>query len=344
MTTKMIRSDDEQALKEAAEGLKNGLLVAFPTETVYGLGADALNAQAVKKIFEAKGRPSDNPLIVHIAESSQLDELVSEIPPHAKVLMERFWPGPLTLVFKKSQKVPDVITGGLDTVAVRMPKNPTALKLIRESGVSVAAPSANLSGRPSPTTAQHVGEDLSGRIDYIIDGGPCTVGVESTVLDITVPVPMILRPGGVTREMLEEVLGPIAADSVLEVQKDQKPRSPGMKYRHYSPKAEMVIIRGETEKVADKINDLTTEKQQAGFKVGILTSAENLGRYHGDTILAAGSLSEPLSLAAGLYQALRKFDETNVDIIYAEAFDEEGIGHAVMNRLKKAASGKIIDV
>ena len=342
--TKIIQSDDAQGLLEAAESLSNGHLVAFPTETVYGLGADALNPRAVKKIFEAKGRPSDNPLIVHIAELSQLPLLVRDIPPHAKVLMETFWPGPLTLVFKKSSKVPDCITAGLDTVAVRMPENPTALQLIKQSGASVAAPSANLSGRPSPTTAQHVAEDLMGRIDYIIDGGPCTVGVESTVLDITAPVPIILRPGGITCEMLERVLGPIMSDTVLEVQKDQKPRSPGMKYRHYSPRAGLVLVEGDTEKVVERINTLTLEKQQEGRKIGILTCSENMGRFLGDVIIPAGSLHEPSTLAAGLYQALRKFDETDVDIIYSEAFCEKGIGQAIMNRLKKAAGGKIINV
>jgi len=344
MMTRIIHADDEQGLKQAAEGLRSGQLVAFPTETVYGLGADALNTVAVKRVFEAKGRPSDNPLIVHIAEFSQLSELVREIPPQARVLMEAFWPGPLTLVFKKSPRVPDAITAGLDTVAIRMPQNPMALRLIREARVSVAAPSANRSGRPSPTTASHVAEDLNGRIEYIIDGGPCTVGVESTVLDITVPVPMILRPGGVTREMLEAVIGPIAADTVLEVSKDQKPRSPGMKYRHYSPRAELVIVRGETGKVTEKINALVREKQEQGLKAGVLTCAENRERYNAPVVIPAGSIKEPSSLAAGLYQALRGFDETDVDIIYSEAFQEEGIGQAVMNRLKKAASGKIIDI
>lgn len=344
MITQIIQANDDEALKEAALSLREGKLVAFPTETVYGLGANALDSLAVGKIFKAKGRPSDNPLIVHIAEKSQLNDLVTEIPPKATLLMEAFWPGPLTLVFKKSGRVPACITAGLDTVAVRMPQNEVALRLIKESGVSIAAPSANLSGRPSPTTAHHVAEDLSGRVEYIIDGGPCAVGVESTVLDMTVPVPIILRPGGVTREMLEMVIGPVEADSVLEVQKDVKPRSPGMKYRHYSPKADVTIVRGDSEKIIQKINTLIDQKKQAGLKVGVLTCTENKSRYRADVVLEAGSVKTPLTIAAGLFDALRKFDETDVDIIYSEAFNEEGIGQAIMNRLKKAAAGKIIEV
>lgn len=344
MTTKIIQSDDEEGIKESAQSLKQGMLVAFPTETVYGLGADALNYEAVKRIFEAKGRPSDNPLIVHISDLSQLNALVYEVPDNARFLMDAFWPGPLTLVFKKSDKVPDSVTAGLDTVAVRMPENPIALKLIKESGVSVAAPSANLSGRPSPTTVEHVKEDLTGRVEYIIDGGPCTVGVESTVLDITTAVPIILRPGGVTREMLEEVLDSVEVDSVLEVKKDVKPRSPGMKYRHYSPKAELIIVKGEAKGVIEKINDLTVQHRIEGLKVGVLSCSENTSGYKADVVYEAGSINKPETIASGLFGALRKFDDTHVDIIYSEAFSEEGIGQAVMNRLKKAAAGKIINV
>ncbi len=344
MKTLIITAEDDKGLKDAALALNQGQLVAFPTETVYGLGADALNADAVKKIYEAKGRPSDNPLIVHIAKASQLYDLVREIPSSAKPLMDAFWPGPLTLVFKKSHRVPHGITGGLDTVAVRMPRNPIALDLIERSGVPVAAPSANLSGRPSPTRARHVAEDLMGRVAYIIDGGSCAVGVESTVLDITSEIPVILRPGGITREMLEKVVGKVESDSVLEVKGDVKPRSPGMKYRHYSPKAEMILIKGDTEKVIDRINALTTEHQKEGICVGVLTCQENASRYKADIIVPAGSVEHPEEVAAGLYDTLRKFDETKVGIIYSETFCEQGIGQAVMNRLKKAASGKIIEV
>lgn len=344
MKTLIVDAEDEQALSNAALALSQGQLVAFPTETVYGLGADALNPVAVKNIFEAKGRPSDNPLIVHIAEGSQLNGLVRDIPPLAKSLMDAFWPGPLTLVFKRSHKVPDVITAGLDTVAVRMPDNPVALELIKRSGVPVAAPSANLSGRPSPTCARHVAEDLMGRIAYIIDGGSCSVGVESTVLDITAEVPVILRPGGITREMLEKVAGKVEADPVLEVKGDVKPRSPGMKYRHYSPKAEMILVKGDNEKVINTINTLTKERWNEGLLVGVLSCSENARRYSADVVVPAGSMEHPEEVAAGLYRTLRKFDETKVGIIYSETFQEHGIGQAVMNRLKKASSGKIIEV
>ncbi len=344
MKTQIVDAGDDRALIDAALALSQGQLVAFPTETVYGLGADALNPVAVKNIFEAKGRPSDNPLIVHIADISQLNGLVKEVPPLAKSLMDAFWPGPLTLVFKRSLKIPDIITAGLDTVAIRMPKNPIALKLIERSGVPVAAPSANLSGRPSPTCAEHVAEDLSGRIAYIIDGGSCTVGVESTVLDITSEIPVILRPGGVTQEMLEKVVGKVEADPVLEVKGDVKPRSPGMKYRHYSPMAEMILVKGDNEKVIDKINTLTKERRNEGLLVGVLTCSENAHRYNADVVIPAGSLDHLEEVAAGLYHTLRKFDETKVGIIYSETFREHEIGQAVMNRLKKASSGKIIEV
>ena len=344
METIIINASDDEALKTAAHALREGQLVAFPTETVYGLGANALNPEAVKKIYEAKGRPSDNPLIVHIAKISQLNELVSDIPDHAKVLMKAFWPGPLTLVFKKSDLVPSIITGGLDTVAVRMPNNPIALKLIEESGVPIAAPSANLSGRPSPTCADHVAQDLSGRIKYIIDGGSCTVGVESTVLDIISPIPVILRPGGTTREMLEKVVGKVEVDPVLEVQGNVKPRAPGMKYRHYSPKAEMILVNGEPEKVVERINTLTAQRQKEGLLVGVLASQENADRYKANVVISAGSIKHLEHVAAELFGALRKFDDTKVDIIYSETFCEQGIGQAVMNRLKKASSGKILEV
>lgn len=344
METRIIQADDEKGLKLAADALKKGKLVAFPTETVYGLGANALDSEAVKKIYEAKGRPSDNPLIVHIAKLEQLNGLVSDVPGSSKALMVAFWPGPLTLVFKKSNLVPDIISAGLDTVAVRMPQNPTALKLIEASGVPVAAPSANISGRPSPTNAQHVADDMNGRIEYIIDGGACTVGVESTVLDITSPVPVILRPGGITREMLEKILGRVETDPVLEVKGDQKPRSPGMKYRHYSPRAEMVLVRGPSEHVVEKINSLAENASKEGKVVGVLSCSENTPRYKADAVISLGSLNNLGDVAARLYETLRKFDETNVDIIYSETFSEEGIGQAIMNRLKKAASGKIIEV
>lgn len=342
METIIINETDDEAFNDAANALRDGKLVAFPTETVYGLGANALNTEAVEKIYEAKGRPSDNPLIVHIADVSKLNELVAEIPEAAELLIKAFWPGPLTMVFKKSNLVPDIITAGLDTVAVRMPDSSVAQKLIREAGVPVAAPSANLSGRPSPTTHRHVVEDLYGRIEYIIDGGPCQVGVESTVLDVTTDIPIILRPGGITLEMLEKVLGKVNTDSVLEIKGDMKPRSPGMKYRHYSPKAEMILISGQSDQVVKKINALIKESSERGLRVGVLASLENADKYNAEVVVNAGSVSHTDKIAAGLYDSLRTFDEKKVDIIYSEVFEEKGIGRAIMNRLKKASSGKVI--
>lgn len=344
MNTIIINGADDEAFQDAAKALREGKLVAFPTETVYGLGANALNTDAVKKIFEAKGRPSDNPLIVHISDVSKLNELVAEIPEAADLLIKAFWPGPLTMVFEKSTLVPGIITAGLETVAVRMPDSPIAQKLIRESGVPVAAPSANISGRPSPTTHRHVMEDLYGRIDYIIDGGPCQVGVESTVLDVTTDIPTILRPGGITLEMLEKVLGKVNTDSVLEITGDIKPRSPGMKYRHYSPKAEMVLISGQSDLVAKKINRLIKESSKQGLRVGVLTSLENAHNYNAEVVVNAGSVNHAEQIAAGLYDSIRTFDEKKVDIIYSETFEEKGIGRAIMNRLRKASSGKVIEV
>ncbi len=344
METFIIKADDKEGLNKAALALRNGTLVAFPTETVYGLGANALDPMAVKRIYEAKGRPSDNPLIIHISDIKIINKLVLEIPEIAKKLMNAFWPGPLTIIMKRTELVPDIITAGLDTVAIRMPQNPVALKLIEKSGIPVAAPSANLSGHPSPTTAQHVVDDLKGRVEYIIDGGPCNVGVESTVLDVTGEIPVILRPGGVTREMLERIVGKVEADTVIEVKDGQKPRSPGMKYRHYSPKAEMFLVSGDNDKVIEHINSMTDKNKKSGLKVGVLSTRENIDRYTADTVISVGSINSPADIAANLFDSLRKFDEKNVDIIYSETFSEAGIGKAVMNRLKKASSGKIIKV
>lgn len=321
--------------------MREGKLVAFPTETVYGLGANALDPQAVKRIYEAKGRPSDNPLIVHIAKASQLNTLVKEIPAPAEALIKTFWPGPLTLVLEKSELVPDIITAGLDTVAVRMPDNPVALRLIEEAGVPVAAPSANLSGRPSPTTYQHVLEDLNGRIEYIINGGPCKIGVESTVLDCTAEKPVILRPGGVTREMMEQIIGQVETDAVLEPEAGARPRSPGMKYRHYSPRAQMIIFEGKPDEIIEKINSLASDNRAEGLRTGVLSSMENKDRYKAEVVVNIGSLNRPEEVASKLYDALRRFDEEKVDIIYSESFSEEGLGRAIMNRLKKASSGMI---
>ena len=340
-------------LSEAARLLCEGALVAFPTETVYGLGANALDADAVTAIFAAKGRPSDNPLIVHIADRDGLSGLVREIPEIAEKLMNTFWPGALTLVCHRHPDVPDVVTAGLDTVAVRMPVHPVALALIRAAGVPVAAPSANRSGRPSPTTAAHVLEDMNGRIPMILDGGACEVGVESTVLDVTVSPPMILRPGGVTREMLEAVIGPVALDPALSEQA-ARPRSPGMKYTHYAPTAPMTLYEGEPGLVGARVMADAKRLAALGQRVGVLCSEEwRVAWTHRQTEvpasipgsvlpIAVGSRTMPGSAASGIFAALREFDAAQVDVILAEGVLETGIGQAVMNRLRKAAGGNII--
>jgi L-threonylcarbamoyladenylate synthase len=326
-------------IKEAAQLLKSGEVVAFPTETVYGLGANAKDAKAVEKIFAAKGRPSDNPLIVHIAHPKQLEEMVSAIPDVAHTLIKHFWPGPLTLILpKKEGVISDPVTAGLPTVAVRMPAHPVALALIEASGLPLAAPSANISGRPSPTTAAHVFADLNGRIAGIVDGGETGIGVESTVLDCTTKVPTILRPGGVTKEALEKVIGNIAVDSALTDER-QTPKSPGMKYTHYAPKSPMAIVQGSPAFLQTLVN-----KQRAlGKKVGVLTTEENRSFYDADVVLACGSRHDLHTVASHLYDTLRKFDETDVDFIYSESFPTEGIGEAIMNRLKKAAGHQVIN-
>ncbi|MEW9123830.1 MAG: L-threonylcarbamoyladenylate synthase [Thermotaleaceae bacterium] len=348
MKTKIISIDpmhiDEEKLEEAAQILRAGGTVAFPTETVYGLGANALDADAVQKIFQAKGRPSDNPLIVHIAHFEDLLPLVREIPPQTRGLADRFWPGPLTLIFKKGPKIPDVITGGLDTVAIRMPSHPIARKLIERAGVPIAAPSANLSGRPSPTRGEHVLEDLKGRVDGIITGGSCRVGLESTVLDISEEVPTILRPGGVTLEVLREFLNNVQLDPGLEEKagKEIRPKSPGMKYTHYAPKAEMLIVEGEIEGVVKAISQLQEEKEREGLKVGIMATEETKDKYSSPYLLSVGSRSASDTIAANLFDTLRHFDEMGVDMILAEGISQKELGHAVMNRMMKAASYRIL--
>lgn len=347
--TKIIKIDDGNVecykLNVPADILKSGGLVAFPTETVYGLGANALNEEYVSNIYKAKGRPSDNPLIVHIAEISQLDNLVSETPQNAKKLMDAFWPGPLTLIFNKSNNVPNNVTGGLNTVAVRMPRHKIALDLIKKANVPVAAPSANTSGKPSPTDANHVIEDLMGRVDVIIDGGQTGVGVESTVLDITCDPPTILRPGGVTKENLLEVLENVNFDPALK-DAELAPKSPGMKYTHYSPKASVKIVCGDLKNIPNRImkeyNKLTNEN----FNVGILCTEETKNYYEIDNNkkLVIGDRSKPETIASNLFKCLRKFDTIGVDIILTECIEEKGIGRAVMNRLIKAAGGNIIIV
>lgn len=334
---------DQEAIRQAGQILEDGGLVAFPTETVYGLGANALDEEAARKTYEAKGRPSDNPLIVHIADIEALDDIVRTIPPEAHSLAQHFWPGPLTMIFEKSEIVPYGTTGGLDTVAVRMPANDTALALIRSAGGYVSAPSANTSGRPSPTEAAHVAEDLSGKIEMILDGGSVPIGVESTIVDMTVTPPMILRPGAVTKEMLEEVIGEVAVDNTLLTDKSgEAPKAPGMKYRHYAPKARLAIVEGEITDVVKAIRQLTYDKIRLGKGVGIIASNETQKDYTYGIIKTIGTRENEATVAKNLYRILREFDEEEVEYIYSEAFDADGIGTAVMNRLMKAAGHQVI--
>lgn len=318
---------------EAAEKLKQNEVVGLPTETVYGLGGNAESDEAVKKIFAAKGRPGDNPLIIHIATENQLQAFVKEVPENAQKLMDVFWPGPLTLILnKKEGKLSEVATAGLSTVGVRMPDHPVALAVIEASGLPIAAPSANLSGQPSPTTAGHVWHDLNGKIAGIVDGGATGVGLESTVVDCTGEIPVILRPGGITREQLEEVIGEVSTDPALS-DPDQAPKSPGMKYRHYAPNAPLYLVAGSVERLQRRVD----EKRAAGMRVGVMTTEENRERYQADVILTCGRREQLETVAEGLYDTLRAFNESDVDIIFGEVFPEEGVGVAIMNRLTKAS-------
>ena len=337
---------DADVMDRAGKLIAEGELVAFPTETVYGLGGDALDPDASRKIYAAKGRPSDNPLIVHIAEFDDMKRVAREVPEQARKLADAFWPGPLTMIVWKSDAVPEATTGGMQTVAVRMPNHPVALELIRRSGCLIAAPSANTSGRPSPTEAQHVAEDLSGKIAMILDGGPVGIGIESTIIDLTEEKPMILRPGYITPEMLSEVLqeevvidpGIIAADDT------RKPKAPGMKYKHYAPKAEMIIVDGAQDAVIDKINELTAAKRAEGKKVAVIATDETKERYDAQVILSMGKRSDEDAIAQHLYKILRECDELDVGEIYSECFQTPRIGQAIMNRLLKAAGHTVIHV
>lgn len=355
METKIVRIEHippiskkelKEELAEAARILKNGGLVAFPTETVYGLGANALNEEAAKKIYAAKGRPSDNPLIAHISDMAELKPLVGEVPEAGKKLMEAFWPGPLTLIFPKSDIVPYGTTGGLNTVAVRMPSDPVAAALIHLAGVPVAAPSANTSGRPSPTTADHVYEDMNGKIEMIVDGGPVGIGVESTIVDVSGEVPTLLRPGAVTLEMLQEAVGQVDIDPAIlgPVSPDIHPKAPGMKYRHYAPKAELTLFEGRESAVAVTINRLAKEKESLGYRVGIICTEETAGKYGHGIKKCIGSRLKPETIAHNLYGILREFDGLAVDYIYSESFSGDKLGQAIMNRLCKAAGYHIVNV
>ncbi len=333
------------AIVEAAERLKQGEVIAFPTETVYGLGANALETAAVKKIFAAKGRPSDNPLIVHIASTQQLSLLIDEeLSEKSKRLIEEFWPGPLTIIFKRKEGISELVTAGLVTVAVRMPDHPVALSILKAANLPIAAPSANRSGKPSPTTADHVKQDLDGLIDGIVDGGSTGIGIESTVIDMTGIIPTILRPGGITLEQLQQVLGQVTLDPAIQHQQE-KPRSPGMKYTHYAPLGEMWIVQGEEHRRIEQMKQLIEKQIKLGKKVGILTIEEHKDYFPlADSIIAYGSKDNLYPMAEQLYQALRTFDIQGVDFILTESVDESGIGLAIMNRLRKAAGHKIIDV
>ena len=344
-STQLNNEENRKIIQTAGDILKQGGLVAFPTETVYGLGADALNEMAAHKIYEAKGRPSDNPLIVHITNMKDLEKVAEMIPDQARKVAEKYWPGPLTMIFEKTDIVPYGTTGGLDTVAVRMPSEETARAVIDAGGGFIAAPSANTSGRPSPTTAQHVEEDLAGRIYMIIDGGAVQIGVESTILDMTVTPPMILRPGAVTKEMLEELIGEVAVDrALISPESKEPPKAPGMKYRHYAPKADLSIVEGPMELVIEAINRMARERMSGGYKVGIIGTEETVLRYRADCVKSIGTRADESTIASHLYAILREFDDEQVDYIYSESFATGGIGSAIMNRLLKAAGHHVIDV
>ncbi len=336
---------DKRIINDAALKIKDGGIVAFPTETVYGLGANALNEKAVAKIFEAKGRPQDNPLIIHVADFN-IDEYVTDIPDMAKEIMKRFWPGPITIILNKKEIVPYVTSAGLDTIGVRMPQNNIARELIKASGVPIAAPSANISGRPSPTDIESCVEDLNGKVDYIIGGENSIVGVESTIVDCTVNPICILRPGAITLEMLQKVdknayIDPAILSKPME---DFKPKAPGMKYRHYAPKAPVKIVSGEIDKVVAKISEMVLNYNEQGKKVGIIATDETKDLYEGQIVVSLGSRNNLNDIGKNLFKVLRSFDSMDVNMILCEAFEEVGVGTAIMNRLKKSAGFDILEV
>lgn len=332
---------EKEKIRRAGEKIRQGGLVAFPTETVYGLGADALQAKAACAIYLAKGRPSDNPLIVHIAAWEAMERIALDLPDTAKKLADAFWPGPLTIIVKKAACVPYETTGGLDTVAVRMPAHPLALALIEEAGGYIAAPSANTSGRPSPTTAQHVIDDLWGEIDIILDGGPVGIGLESTIVDLSSDIPTILRPGAVTPAMLESVIGEVQLDKgLISDDSGEKPKAPGMKYRHYAPQASLTVVEGSQQAMSDEINRLVHQYEKE--KVGIICSEETVVQYPYGVVKTLGSTKDETAIAQNLYGVLREFDTLNVTCIYSEAFNTPVLGQAIMNRLLKAAGQKKI--
>ena len=342
MKTKIIKINpnqmDESAIKEAGEILQGGGLVALPTETVYGLGANALDQEGAKKTYKVKGRPSDNPLIIHIARVEDLEKITVHPPAEVDLLTKAFWPGPLTIIMKKSPLVPYGITGGQETVAVRMPAHQVALAVIEAAGGFVSAPSANISGRPSPTMAHHVKEDLEGRIEMIIDAGKVEIGLESTIIDVTTSPPVILRPGEITQEMLEEVIGEVVKgpDTLAEDSKE-KPKAPGMKYRHYAPKGKLVIVEGDLEEEILAIKKLVNEKLKEKKRVGIIATEETVSEYQEGIVKNIGSRNHLSTIATNLYRILREFDREEVEFIYSESIPVHGIGNAIKNRLDKAA-------
>ena len=344
MQTQLLSAASPEAISLAARLFSEGQLVAFPTETVYGLGANALDPAAVLSIFAAKGRPADNPLIVHIWNRGQLEGLC-EIPDGAEPLMDAFWPGPLTMLFPRTEKIPDEVTAGLPTVAVRMPSMPCTRDLLQACGLPIAAPSANRSGRPSPTTAQHVLEDMNGCIPLILDGGPCQVGLESTVLDLTRGQPTILRPGGITKEMIEGVLGTevaLAGSILRPLQPDEKALSPGMRYKHYAPKGTVTLVDGPEEAVLCALRENVLRDRQAGKKSCALCFTEHMGALAGCDPHDIGSISDEAQVAHRLFDILRRLDQEGMETIYSEVIPPEGVGLAVMNRLGRAAAFRIL--
>ncbi len=338
-----IKDEAKELLAKAGEIIRSGGLVAFPTETVYGLGGDALNPESSRKIYAAKGRPSDNPLIVHVCDMESVYKIVKEVPPAAVKLADAFWPGPLTMIMQKNDRVPTETTGGLDTVAIRMPDNRIALGLIKESGGYIAAPSANTSGRPSPTVARYCVEDLSGKIEMIIDGGQVGIGLESTIVDLTGDKPMILRPGYITMEMLNDVLGNVDIDrTIIDSSSTQRPKAPGMKYRHYAPKGQLTIVEGSQEKVAAYINERADDARAEGKRVGVIGTDASRNLYRADVVKSVGDRSDESTIAHELFKVLREFDDENIDVMFSESFDDSGIGQAIMNRLLKAAGHNVI--
>lgn len=336
---------DIKKIRKAADFIKKGGIVAFPTETVYGLGADALNQKAVLALFEAKKRPLDNPPIVHVEDAKDVYRLAKTVPSKAERLMEKFWPGPLTLIFNRSKIVPDVTVAGLDTIAIRMPRHNVALALIRESNCPIAAPSANLAGKPSPTSARHVLDDLNGRIDAVLDAGPTHIGVESTVLDMTVDPPQILRPGGTSYEVLKEILGEVELNPVAVAEKAlpiEKARSPGVKHKHYAPDAKLILVEGEVPAIIARVKELTKFYEQKGCKIGVLATDETVHNYEANVVKSLGSRKDLATIAKKLFKLLREFDSEGVEVIIAEGIPSEGLGLAVMNRLRKASGYNII--